>query len=171
MNTKSRNKNTTYRKGDTIMKYITIYIVVFFALLLTACASVSQPAAPAIGGAGSSLLVSGGDIKKSYTHANLETLPASQSTFKDVNYKGVLVSDLLKDAGFDPQKVKALKAVASDGYTINYDPTQFLGKGVMVAYSRADGDLAPEDGSFRMVLPDAEGKLNLRKLVELQIIQ
>jgi len=149
------------------MKHITLNIVLLFALLLSACASASQTAAPAT----SSLLVSGGDIKKSYARADLEALPAAQSAFKDVNYKGVLVADLLKDAGFDPQTVKALKAVASDGYAINYDASQFLGEGVIVAYAQADGDLTADDGAFRMVLPGAEGKLNLRMLVELQVIQ
>jgi hypothetical protein len=42
---------------------------------------------------------------------------------------------------------------------------------VIVAYARADGDLSAEDGSFRMVLPGAEGKLNVRMLVELQGIK
>ena len=153
------------------MKPITLNIVLLLALLLTACATASQKAAPAAGEAASGLVVSGGNIKKNYTRADLEALPASQSTFKDVNYTGVSVADLLKDAGFDPQTVKALKAVASDGYTINYDASQFLGEGVMVAYALADGDLTAEDGAFRMVLPGAEGKLNLRMLVELQVVQ
>jgi hypothetical protein len=150
------------------MKHIPINIILVCALLLSACASASQTGAPA---EGNSLVVSGGEMKKTYTRADLEALPAAQSAFKDVNYKGVLVADLLKDAGFDPQSVKALKAVASDGYTINYDASQFLGEGVMVAYARADGNLTAEDGAFRMVLPGAEGKLNLRMLVELQVIQ
>ena len=33
------------------------------------------------------------------------------------------------------------------------------------------GDLTADDGSFRMVLPGAEGKLNVRMMVELQVIQ
>jgi hypothetical protein len=153
------------------MKHISLYIVLLFAILLSACASASQQAAPAGGEGASGLVVSGGEIKKTYTRTDLEALPAAESAFKDVNYKGVLIADLLKDAGFDPQTVKALKAVASDGYSINYDASQFLGEGVMVAYAQADGDLTAEDGAFRMVLPGAEGKLNLRMLVELQVIQ
>jgi hypothetical protein len=42
---------------------------------------------------------------------------------------------------------------------------------VIVAYARADSDLAEEDGAFRMVLPGAEGKLNVRMLAELQIVK
>jgi hypothetical protein len=62
--------------------------------------------------------------------------------------------------------------VASDGFTVNYDPSQILKDNVLVAYALADGSGLPaDDGSFRMVLPDEEGKLNVRMLVELQIIQ
>jgi hypothetical protein len=149
------------------MKHKTILILALFAWILAGCASPAQQAAPATG---DSLLVSGGDAPKSYTRADLETLPAAQATFNDVTYLGVSVADLLKDAGFDPQAVRALKAVASDGYAVNYDPSQFLGADVIVAYARPDGDLAEEDGAFRMVLPNAEGKLNLRMLAELQVI-
>lgn len=41
----------------------------------------------------------------------------------------------------------------------------------IVAYARAGGNLADDDGDFRMVLPGAESKLNVRMLVELQVIQ
>lgn len=153
------------------MKHTPFFLVLLLALLLSACASANPAVAPAGGEKSGGLVVSGGDIKKTYSRADLEALPVTQSTFKDVNYKGVLVTDLLKDAGFDPQSVKALKAVASDGYAINYDAAQFLGEGVIVAYAQANGDLSADDGAFRMVLPNAEGKLNLRMLVELQVVQ
>jgi hypothetical protein len=118
-----------------------------------------------------SLLVSGGEISKSFTRAELEKLTVTESVFKDVTYKGVTVSALITEAGFDPATVKAIKAVASDGFTVNYDPGQVLVDEVIVAYALADGDLSADDGSFRMVLPGAEGKLNVRMLVELQVIQ
>ncbi len=136
-------------------------------ILLTACAGANQsPASPT-----NSLVVSGGEIKKNYTRADLEALPSIEATFNEVTYLGVSVSDLIKDAGFDPQQVKALKAIASDGYTVNYDATQFLAEGFSVAYATTSGELTADDGTFRIVYPRAEGKLNLRMLVELQIIQ
>ena len=73
--------------------------------------------------------------------------------------------------GFDPAQVKAIKAVASDGFTVNYDTNQVLVDEVIVAYARADGDLIGNDGNFRMVLPGEEGKLNVRMLIELQVIR
>jgi len=151
------------------MKHLSIILLVLFVALLTAC----SPSAPQNSPSETvpTLLVTGGDTSKTYTRADLEALPASQAVFKDVTYKGVTVSALLQDAGFDLDQVKAVKAVASDGYTVNYDPSQVLVDEVIVAYARADGDLAAEDGSFRMVLPGAEGKLNVRMLVELQGIK
>ena len=151
------------------MKHLSIILLVLFVALLTAC----SPSAPQNSPSETvpTLLVTGGDTSKTYTRADLEALPASQAVFKDVTYKGVTVSALLQDAGFDLDQVKAVKAVASDGYTVNYDPSQVLVDEVIVAYARADGDLAAEDGSFRMGLPGAEGKLNVRMLVELQGIK
>jgi hypothetical protein len=141
-------------------------------LLLSACAAPATPAAqgdaPA---AGQSLVVSGDGVTKAFTRADLEALTVTQAAFKDVTYKGVAVSALVQAAGFDPAQVKAIKAVAVDGFTVNYDPSQVLVDGVIVAYARADGDLAEEDGAFRMVLPGAEGKLNVRMLAELQVIK
>ena len=61
--------------------------------------------------------------------------------------------------------------MASDGFTVNYDTNQVLVDEVIVAYARADGDLIADDGNFRMVLPGEEGKLNVRMLVELQVIR
>jgi Oxidoreductase molybdopterin binding domain len=152
------------------MKRVTILILILSAMLLSACGPSSQ-GNEADSGTAPSLLVSGGETSKTYTRADLEALPATQSVFKDVTYVGVRVSDLLQDAGFTVDELKAVKAVASDGYTVNYDPGQVLAEDVIVAYARADGDLAEDDGSFRMVLPGAEGKLNVRMLVEMQVIK
>lgn len=154
------------------MKRHIFFILILSSVLLCACTSAAQPAAQGnTSNAAASLVVSGGEIRKSYTRADLEALPVSESVFKDVTYKGVAVAALLQDAGFDLSQVKAIKAVAQDGFTVNYDPSQVLGNEVIVAYARADGELAEEDGAFRMVLPGAEGKLNVRMLVELQIIR
>ena len=154
------------------MKNLAIVLLVLSIALLSACASSSTPAPQnAAATAAPSLLVSGGDISKSYTRADLEALASSQATFKDVVYKGVTLAVLLQDAGIDPTKAKAVKAEASDGFTVNYDPSQVLVDGVILAYARADGDLTADDGAFRMVLPGAEGKLNPRQLAKLQIVQ
>ena len=151
------------------MKRLTIFVMILSCVLLSACASSASSDEQA--GATPSLLVSGGEISKTFTRADLEKLPVAEAVFKDVTYKGVTVSALITEAGFDPATVKAIKAVASDGFAVNYDPGQVLVDEVIVAYAQADGDLSADDGSFRMVLPGAEGKLNVRMMVELQVIQ
>lgn len=145
-----------------------LFTLIAITALLAACSPAGQPAAqdPV-----TELVVSGGDNSKSYTRADLEALGASQADFNGVTYQGVTVGTLLKDAGFDPAQMKALKAVASDGYSVNYDPAQIMREDVLVAYATADGELTGDDGAFRMVLPGEEGKLNLRMLIELQVIE
>jgi hypothetical protein len=162
------------------MKSLTIVLIVLSIALLSACASPSAPATPAsaaqntagsAGSSASSLVVSDGIANKSYTRADLESLASSQSSFKGVTYKGVAIPALLKDAGIDPATAKAVKATASDGFSAKYDPAQVLADGVILAYATAGGDLAKGDGAFRMVLPNAEGKLNVRQLVKLQVVK
>ena len=109
------------------MKRLTILTLILFAALLSACASSNAPAAQdSATSTTPSLLVSGGEISKSYTRADLEALPASQAVFNDVTYQGVTISTLIQDAGFDPALVNAIKAVAGDGYSVNYDTKQVL---------------------------------------------
>jgi len=147
-----------------------LFTLIAAMLVLAACAPAAGQDAAAFTEA--ALLVKVGDTQKSFSAEDLGTLPASESTFKDVAYKGVNVSALLEALSIDPSSVKAVKAVASDGYAVNYDPAQVLKDNVIVAYALADSSpLTADDGDFRMVLPDEEGKLNARMLAELQIIQ
>jgi len=53
---------------------------------------------------------------------------------------------------------------------LHYDPSLFLADDTLVAYARADGPLADDEGTFRMVVPDQGGKLNTRMLVEVDAI-
>lgn len=154
------------------MKRLTILALFLCTIIVTACTSPNSPATQDSSSTETpTLVISGGEISKSYTRTDLETLPATQAAFKDVTYVGVTVTTLLQDAGFDPAQLKAVKAVASDGYAVNYDPGQIFADDIILAYARADGDLTKDDGNFRLVLPNAEGKLNARMLVELQAIQ
>jgi hypothetical protein len=141
--------------------------ILLFVLILAGC---SQAAAtPAT--TQTKLAVSGGFISKSYTAADLHKLASTKATFQDVEYVGVSLSSLLQDAGFDPTQVKAVKAVASDGFTVNYETALFIKEDTLVAYARSDGALTADDGVFRMVLPGQEGKLNARQVIEIQVIQ
>lgn len=139
------------------------FLIVTFviALALSACAPQTQdPAAPV-------LKVSDGNVEKTYTADDLKALEASQADFKGVTYVGVKLTVLLADAGIDPNALTIVKAVASDGFTANYESALYSREDTLVAYATVDGPLGEEDGSFRMVLPDQEGKLNPRQLVEI----
>lgn len=143
------------------MKKIIVVLMVL-AVLLMGCASGEAETA-----------VTGGLVvgEKTYSMADLAALPVTEAVFKDVTYKGVTVTALLEDAGHSLTDLRAVKAVASDGYTVNYDWVQIEKADVIVAYAQADGPLTPDDGAFRMVLPEEEGKLNVRMLAELQAVQ
>lgn len=140
-------------------------IVVIWVLLLSGCAP------KASSDDSNSLLLSNGTDEKSYSLADLQAMPSTEAAFNDVNYQGVSLPALLQDAGYDPQAIKAVKLVASDGYSLNYEPAIFTRDDVIVAYARVDGPLVEEDGAFRIVLPGAEGKLNMRMLVRLEVLE
>jgi DMSO/TMAO reductase YedYZ molybdopterin-dependent catalytic subunit len=114
-------------------------------------------------------MVTDGTNEQSYSVDDLKALGAEEAAFQEVTYTGVPLRLLLEDAGFDPASVSAVKATAADGFSANYDPELVNRPDTLVAYARADGPLAEEDGTFRMVLPDQEGKLNPRDLVELRV--
>jgi DMSO/TMAO reductase YedYZ molybdopterin-dependent catalytic subunit len=138
-----------------------LLVTFILALTLTACASQSQESA------GPVLKVSDGNVKKTYTADDLKALSESQADFKGVTYIGVPLTVLLADAGIDAAALTAVKAVASDGFTANYESALYSREDTLVAYATVDGPLSEEDGFFRMVLPNEEGKLNPRQLVEI----
>jgi hypothetical protein len=139
--------------------------LVLLALLLVACSSTTSQ------NDGASLVVTDGTTEKSFSVADLEKLPVTESTFNEVTYIGVSLGTLLEEAGFSPGDLSAVKATATDGYSVNYDPGLFTREDVIVAYSTTDGPLTEDDGTFRMVLPGEEGKLNIRMLGELKVSQ
>ena len=138
------------------------WIVTFvLALALSACASQTQDSDAPV------LKVSDGNVEKTYTVDDLNAIGESQADFKGVTYVGVQLTALLEDAGIDSTTLTAVKAVASDGFTANYESALYSREDTLVAYATVDGPLGEEDGTFRMVLPDQEGKLNPRQLVEI----
>jgi hypothetical protein len=145
------------------MKKLTFALLTVI-LLVSACNSgPTQPPTDAV------LTVTSAAAQITYTQAQLQTMPKSEATFNNVTYVGVSLTDLLKDAGFDPNTVQSVKAIASDGFSATYDSSLFTRPDVLVAYARKDGPLSGEDGVFRMVLPGEEGKFNVRMLVELNV--
>jgi DMSO/TMAO reductase YedYZ molybdopterin-dependent catalytic subunit len=143
------------------MKYYWLILITLFGLLV-GCAQDSPDQ-------GDVLTVTDGTSEQSYSVDDLESLGAEEAVFQEVTYVGVPLPTLLSDAGFDPASASAVKATAADGFTANYEPELANRPDTLVAYARADGPLTDEDGTFRMVLPGQEGRLNPRDLVELQV--
>jgi hypothetical protein len=141
-----------------------LFVILALALSLAACAP--KQAAPS----GAVLKVTNGIVEKTYSVDDLKALGAAQASDKGVGYVGVLLKVLLQDAGIDPSTLSAVKAVASDGFTANYDPSVFMAENTLVAYARVDGPLADDEGTFRMVVPDQGGKMNPRILIEIDAI-
>ena len=113
------------------------------------------------------LVVTDGVDEAIYSADDLKKIRAIEEDFLEETYLGVPLPDLLAVAGFEVDNVKSVKAVAADGYSVLYDSTIFTREDVLVAYAKAEEPLSKDDGTFRMVLPGEEGKLNLRILVEL----
>ncbi len=132
-----------------------------FALALAACAPKAQESAAAV------LKVSDDTVERTYTADDLKALGAVQVTANDVTYVGVTLTTLLADAGIDASSLTAVKAVASDGFTANYEASLYGAEDTIVAYALVDGPLGVEDAPFRMVLPNEGGKLNPRQLTEI----
>ena len=116
------------------------------------------------------LTVSDGQTPKTYTVADLQALPQAEVSFKGVTYVGVPLTVLLEENGLALADLKAVKAVAVDGFSANYELSQIQKADVIVAYAQSDGALVEEDGAFRMVMPEEEGKSNVRMLVEIQAV-
>ncbi len=136
-------------------------ITLVLSLILVACASQPQESV------GPVLKVSDGNVEKTYTTDDLKALGEFQADLKGITYVGVPLTVLLADAGIDPSTLTVVKAVASDGFTANYESALYSREDTLVAYATVDGPLGEEDGNFRMVLPDQGGKLNPRQLVEI----
>jgi DMSO/TMAO reductase YedYZ molybdopterin-dependent catalytic subunit len=116
------------------------------------------------------LTVTDGTITETYTVADLEELEAFEVEDMGVTYVGVPLAILLDDAGIDIESITGVNAIAADGFTAAYTEDIFLSETTIVAYATADGDLAEEDGAFRMVVPGAGGKMNPRDLVQIQAV-
>lgn len=143
-------------------------LILFFALLIAACAGSGGDSSSTQGNA--ALLITGNDTQTRYTVKDLQSMETAQASFLEVAYNGVPLATVLREAGFDPQAVKAVKVIAADGFSANYDPELVNKADTLVAFARAEGPLVEDEGLLRMVLPDQEGKLNVRQVVEIQVI-
>ncbi|MBI9045056.1 MAG: molybdopterin-dependent oxidoreductase [Anaerolineaceae bacterium] len=142
-------------------------IILLFLIIL----SVSSCAPKSAGETDSTTLIVGnGEEQKIYTLEMLKALPQTEAVFNEITYIGVSIQVLFSDSGFAANDYKAVKVIASDGYSMNYDPELFMREDVIVAHAMLDAPLTEEEGNFRMVLPGEEGKLNIRQVIEIKAV-
>ena len=72
---------------------------------------------------------------KTQTISDLKQLSVTHADFKGVTYEGVDPKTLLKGAGWLPDPLKAVKAVASERSTANYAPSFFVKDDMIIAYA------------------------------------
>lgn len=150
------------------MKHIIFSITItMMALLTTACGQDAPVASSSI----SDLTLTDGDNQQTLSLETLEEMPQTTATINDVDYIGVTLPVLLSESGVSTDNITAIKAIASDGFSANYDRALFIREDVILAYAQSDGPLTDDDGTFRMVLPGEEGRLNVRMVVEIQVVR
>jgi hypothetical protein len=140
-------------------------LAILVAASLLACRG-QQPAAT-----GATLTVSGGDVQRTYSASDLRTFPVSLATVEGITYVGVSLTMLLEDAGFIPDQIELVMAVAGDDFSATYEPDLFMRQDAVVAYERVDADLAADEQPFRMALPGQPGRLNVRMLSRIVVHQ
>ena len=144
-----------------------LIILLVIVVLASACAQET----PATEEAVRSLTVSDAENQQTLSLEAIQALPQTTATFQDVDYVGVTLPTLLEDAGVSLDDVTAIKAVASDGYSVNYEPALYTRDDVILAYAQADGPLTADDGTLRMVVPGEEGRMNVRMVVEIEVVR
>lgn len=117
----------------------------------------------------------------------LDKLPRHTAVLNDhgkqMSYEGALLRDVLPQANFDfakglhgKQLSTYVKAVAKDGYEVvfalaEFDPT-LVDSEIIVADKRDGQSLTPNDGPFRIVVPnDKRPARCLRMLQEIDVVE
>jgi len=102
---------------------------------------------------------------KAYTQSDLDSLGTESVDYtnKDgevTTYTGVLLSSLLEDAGF-PESGANVIFTAADGYEAETTAEEVL--------ACANGIVAFDEGSLRVVMPDFSSKLQVKDVVKISV--
>jgi len=143
-------------------KFVLLFLLSF---LMSACSNASSTQTTAV------LSITDGVNAKTYTLADVQVLEQRSVDDKDVAYVGISLSVLLREAGFNPEAITELQAIASDGFSATYTPEMIAQPDIILAYARSDAPLTAEEAPFRMVALGLGGKLNPRMVVELRVTQ
>lgn len=143
-------------------------ILLTFVLLLSLALVVACGANAPADDVTTALVVVAGDTETHYTAEQLAALEQATVDAEGSTYVGVPLAALLQDAGIDPAQAATVSAIASDGFSATYEGELVLDEQTIVAYATEGGDLAGDDGAFRMVLPDQPGRMNVRMLARIE---
>lgn len=133
------------------MKKTFVFAGLFIMLtLLAACAPAQEAAVLTVG-------------EQEYSQSDLEALGTLSVDYTDkdgetTTYEGVLLSDVLSDAGITGETVVF---TASDGYEAEMP--------IADAMACSNCIVAFDDGSLRMVMPEQSGKLQVKDVVEISV--
>lgn len=133
------------------MKKIFMFIILFvFLTFLAACGQAEEAAILTVEG-------------QEYSQSELENLGTMAVDYTDkdgetTTYQGVLLSDLLNDAGVNGEMVTF---TAIDGYEAEMPMDEAVACG--------DCILAFDDGSLRMVMPGQSSKLQVKDVVNIKV--
>ena len=144
----------------------TLFIVLFVAALLLVGCSSSEEAAPVEEGGGDvALLISGAvDKETGLTEAEVKAMKvidveAENKDGESKSYSGVLITDLLNEAGANGTTVIF---IADDGFSNEVPLEEVLACADCIVSFR-------NQGGFSIVMPEYPGKLQVKGVVEIQV--
>ena len=97
-------------------------ITIIMMVLLVSCGSTAPQDKVSVPETVLTIIV--GDNQQTFTTKDLQALPSTVSSFDGKEYMGVSVNLLLEEAGININEVSVIKAVATDGYSVNYEHFQ-----------------------------------------------
>jgi hypothetical protein len=141
---------------------LALSVLVMAACATAAPAEVAEEAAPAEAAAGLTL---SGVASMTWSAEDLAAMPQTEADYTDkegatTTFSGVSFSELLTAAGVTDYA--SVTMVAADGYSAEVTADELSACANCIV-------AVDEDGSFRSVMPDLGGKLNVKGLVELQV--
>jgi len=111
-----------------------LYYLIVVGLLLTACTQSTLTTVP-----DESIVVTNGETVQRYTVNELRTLPVTVVERDGDTYSGILMWELLTDAGYEWHNVLTVEVVASDNYSWTYEADLLARDDFILAYALGEG--------------------------------
>lgn len=111
-----------------------------------------------------------GDVLGKYPHySKVVTLFCVEGWSATILWEGVLVRDIIADAGPDP-RANTVVFTASDGYTTSFPLSYFTDRDIIMAYRMNGVEMPPERGfPFRLVAEDKWGYKWIKWITKIEL--